>query len=249
MYTSFNVKNFRNIVDDQEYYKIGKSQIERQKIQVQKNLSEIISNGTIDGDKLQKIWFPDEIFSDNPFVFMSHSHQDIDLVIKLAGFIYKNFSINSFIDSCVWGYCDDLKKELNDCTNGVCHTCNCGDFSYNQNCIDMMLSSSLMSVIDKSECMFFINTPSSINLQIKTTSPWIYYELNIANIIRKESHVVKYVNESCRELICKSIEFTPKLRDMKVLDDKKIKRWITEYHTIIERSLNPFALLYEIMGE
>lgn len=251
MFTSFNVENIENLFNildqNQQCYDWGKKQTEKQKKQVYKNINELVSGDIIDGDMLQKIWFPDEIFGDKPFIFMSHSHKDEELVLKLAGFINGIFGINCFIDSCIWGYCEDLKKELNDCTNGVCHKCECGNFTYNLNCIDMMLSSALMSVIDKSECLFFINTPSSINLRDKTESPWIYYELNIASIIEKKSHVTQYLNESCRSFIAKSIEFTPKIQKMKELDTSIILKWAKAY--IDNRTKDAFALLYEIMGE
>lgn len=60
----------------------------------------------------------------------------------------------------------------------------------------MMLMNALMKMIDKSECVFSLNTGNSTirvekgiakNLE-KTYSPWIYSEINASNLTRK-SHL------------------------------------------------------------
>lgn len=57
-----------------------------------------------------------------------------------------------------------------------------------------MLMNALMKMIDKSECVFFLNTDNSIikikeeidkNIE-KTYSPWIYSEINAINLIRRK---------------------------------------------------------------
>ena len=53
----------------------------------------------------------------------------------------------------------------------------------------MMLSIALSNMIDECESVFLLNTPQSISLEDninkeQTSSPWIYNELSIANIIR-----------------------------------------------------------------
>lgn len=68
----------------------------------------------------------------------------------------------------------------------------CEEFSYNLSCVHMMLSSALSTMIDKCECVFFLNTPSSLNLNKKTESPWIYYELNIADVVQKKSEIKNF---------------------------------------------------------
>lgn len=55
----------------------------------------------------------------------------------------------------------------------------------------MMLSVALMKMIDKSESMFFYNTPSSFKQSSiitngSTYSPWIYHELQTSKIIRHQ---------------------------------------------------------------
>jgi hypothetical protein len=51
-----------------------------------------------------------------------------------------------------------------------------------------MLSTALMMMIDNCECVFFLDTPNSVNTQdvIKRTwSPWIYSEINISRLIKR----------------------------------------------------------------
>ena len=68
----------------------------------------ILENGHIDGTALKDHWF-NIIDAD---IFLSHSHNDIEKVKGFAGWLYDQFGLTSFIDSCVWGYCDDLLKEI-----------------------------------------------------------------------------------------------------------------------------------------
>jgi hypothetical protein len=52
----------------------------------------------------------------------------------------------------------------------------------------MMLSTALSMMIDKAECLFFLNTPNSIQATEaidRTKSPWIYHEISISSLIRK----------------------------------------------------------------
>jgi hypothetical protein len=53
-----------------------------------------------------------------------------------------------------------------------------------------MLSVALNKMIDKTECLFFLNTPESMSImdtvQNTTFSPWIYSELFTSEVIRKQ---------------------------------------------------------------
>lgn len=248
MYTGFNLSIIAESFLD-KYYEKGLELFNNTKQYTSSNLNEIINEDIINGDKLQNMWFPDQIFHNKNFIFISHSHNDEELAIKLAGFLHHNFGIYSFIDSCVWGYMDELNKKLNDCnhdSNGYCHTCNCSDFSYNLSYVHMMLASALMAMIDKCECIFFLNTPSSINIHNKTESPWIYYELNMANVVRKTSKIRKAMNESTRVLMHK-IEFTPNLDDMIKINEKTLNQWKLEYINSFGLD-DPYDILYRICG-
>ena len=69
-----------------------------------------LSDGSIDGSKMQENWFS-QIKAD---VFISHSHQDKELALGLAGWLYKKFGLKAFIDSVVWGYANDLLGKIDD---------------------------------------------------------------------------------------------------------------------------------------
>ena len=51
-----------------------------------------------------------ELENEKVYIFISHSHKDINKVIAFAGWLKTNFGLEAFIDSCSWGYCDELLK-------------------------------------------------------------------------------------------------------------------------------------------
>lgn len=133
-------------------------------------------------------WFP-EIEAD---VFISHSHKDEKLAIKLALWLHYCFGIKAFVDSTVWGYSKELLHRI----------INNPDYNYilwqdtykldetlNINShIDMLLSMALTKMIDKCECLIFLNTPNSISIENTmeiTYSPWIYHEIGVSKVIKK----------------------------------------------------------------
>ncbi len=161
---------------------------------INNEISEFINkDGTINAIDMQKEWFPD-IQMD---IFISHSSKDKDLAISLAIWLEKNFGLKAFIDSCVWGYCDELLKKIDDkyCCNGE-HTYNYLKRNYSTSHVHNMLSTALNTMLDKCECVFFLNTDNSIKNEEDifdfTESPWIYNELSMIKTIRK--NVPDYVN-------------------------------------------------------
>lgn len=247
MFMGFNLTINNDDFLNNQYYGKGLEIYNKSETNVFDNLTHILKKDVIDGDTLQNMWFPTEIFQNNNFVFISHSHNDKELAISLSGYLYVKFNILSFIDSCVWGYMDELNKILNNCSEiefGYCHNCQCNTFSYNLSYVHMMLASALMAMIDKSECVFFLNTPSSINLNYKTESPWIYYELNIANTIQKISRIQRPTMESVLGFRQK-IEFTPNLEKMIKIDEEILRKWENKYNPSCDE---PFTILYKICG-
>lgn len=244
MYTGFNLTiNDDSIFNDDKvlYFTKGHQMYKKHKNCTLSNLNQILSKNIIDGDALQNMWFPNELFQDQNFVFISHSHADKTTAIKLAGYLYTKFKIHSFIDSCIWGHIDKLNKILNNCDenkDGYCHHCECAVFSHNLSYVHIMLASALMTMIDKCECMFFLNTPSSINMNDKTESSWIYYELNIASIIQKKTK--QPITESMSFM--RRIEFTPNLKEMVKINEKILKNWECKCGP----NDDPFDVLYKI---
>lgn len=184
MYKCFRVNNFTKKESLDSWRKVYRNQ----KDTIQVNLNEYIKpNGNIDGAILEKEWFP-QIKAD---VFISHSHKDEDLAIALAGYLYNNYNLISFIDSLVWGYSNDLLKKFD---INYCYMESTGTYIYekrNQTTthVHLMLASALSKMISNTECLFFLKTPNSINVDaIKsgniTDSVWIYYELLMSKLIK-----------------------------------------------------------------
>lgn len=150
-------------VNYEGYYEIGKKIYENKKTKVKYNLEKFTSsNSTLNGTQLQENWFP-QINAD---IFISHSHLDEKKAIALAGWLNFNFNLDVFIDSCIWGYSNDLLKTIDD---KYCKNTN-GTYDYEKSVyaashIHMMLSTAILKMIDNAESVIFLNTPNLI-LQI-----------------------------------------------------------------------------------
>lgn len=156
----------------------------------------ILKGNMLDGSAIQNFWFP-QIEAD---LFLSHSHKDLDQAKALAGWIKATFNLNVFIDSSVWLHAKDLKREL---ANQYCKIegstfYDYDAFSHASTHVDIMLSSALSLMIDKCECLFFLNTPHSVqpyqNMP-RTESAWIYNEIGISKSIQKNKPI-RWLNES-----------------------------------------------------
>lgn len=149
----------------------------------------INDNKEINLTNIGENWFPN-IEAD---VFISHSHKDEKLAIKLALWLHYCFGIKAFIDSTVWGYSRDLLYKIinNRAYNYFFDYPNSYKFDETLNInshIDMLLSMALTKMIDKCECLIFLNTPNSISrkdtMEI-TYSPWIYHEIGVSKLIKR----------------------------------------------------------------
>ena len=150
----------------------------------------LLSDGKIDADKIIEEWFPRGQYH----IFISHSHKDAELAEHLANWLYEKFNITSFLDSHIWGYANNLLKDLNEkYARKNEETYNYEPAISNAAHVYLMLSTALTEVIDKSECLFFINTKNTLeNMEIKgsqtetrTASPWIMHELKMSSMIRR----------------------------------------------------------------
>jgi hypothetical protein len=153
-------------------------------------------NNSLDGTYIQNSWFPEV----NADVFLSHSHNKLDTALIIAGWLYKHFGLTSFIDSAVWGHCDDLLREID---NNYCLMPN-NLYNYplrNQSTahVHMMLSTALTMMIDKTECLFFLNAPGTLahfDGTEQTFSPWIYSEIVATQVLRQRLPIREPVLES-----------------------------------------------------
>lgn len=175
-----------------EYMSIGESIHGENKKIVKNKLDEFKSaNGVLQAEGIIKNWFP-KIHAD---VFLSHSHKDEQLITGLAGWLKYEFQITSFIDSAVWGYADNLLRVIDD---NFCKKTSDKYYNYNlrnrsTSHVHMLLSTALFEMIDRCECIIFVNTPNSfvsidsLNKNGKTESPWIYSEIAMTRLIRQRS--------------------------------------------------------------
>lgn len=187
MYKRYKLENnsdLENLV--REYSSYGEEIMKTKKSNIKKNLEEYINQqGYINMSSISEDWFP----SVECDIFLSHSHRDSNLVKGLVGFFHKLFNIDVFVDSYIWGYCNDLLRELDE------KYCRKGDLSfdydkrnYSTSHVHMMLSNSLNKMINKSECIIFLQTENSLDakniIENGTSSPWIYSELISTKLIQ-----------------------------------------------------------------
>ena len=87
-----------------------------------------------------------------------------------------------------------------------------------------------MKMIDETECLFFLNTPSSISIEEtmeKTYSPWIYAELTISKIIQCKLPK-RFVQKSAELLENFSIKYDVDLSHLYDLSLDEIKESMTK---------------------
>ncbi len=180
----------KNLYDN--YFSFGEELYNQTKSIIEKELSKYkLPDGSLDGSLMQANWFP-QIKAD---IFISHSHNDKDFAISLAGWLNKEFGLTAFIDSCIWGFADNLLKLIDDeyCSNkkeNKIISYNYKNRNFSTSHVHMMLSTALSMMIDETECVFFLNTPNSItpdDVISKTHSPWIYSELAMTRLIRERN--------------------------------------------------------------
>lgn len=177
-----------------EFYNSGEELYNDFKNEIEKNLDNFRNaDGTLDGKQLTAEWFP-LIKAD---VFISHSHKDIDTALLIAGLLFKLQGIKCFIDSCIWGYADDLLRIID---NEYCLKPS-GSYSYEKrnystSHVHMMLSIALTKMIYNTECLLFLNTPNSIyprdsipgtKKEDETLSPWIHTEIEMTKLVQSRN--------------------------------------------------------------
>lgn len=200
MFKGYKLEKIRFTENSEHYLKVGTEIHEKSKDRIQKSLNTFFQRDeSLDGSKIMENWFPQL----DVHVFISHSHKDEDEVISLAGWLYDNFGIKSFIDSCVWGYGNNLIQMLDneyswkDSSKGIYYY---EKVLQSSSHVHMMLSSALSTMIDNTECLIFYDTPNSIEpfgLTDKTESPWIFSELAFSQIVRLKTpkRVKKQISE------------------------------------------------------
>jgi|LSQX01.2.fsa_nt_gb hypothetical protein len=116
MYRGFKLDNIKN--NEALLSRLGLNYIEerrfyneyRQECFYRYLYDSVNNDSVISGSMVEDKYFPIK----NTDVFLSHSHRDKDLAIKIANWLRATFDLNVFIDSYVWGHADGLIKEIVD---------------------------------------------------------------------------------------------------------------------------------------
>ena len=255
MYIGFNLrldkvaKIFKESNNYKELQKIGEKHLKDQEADYERDLKTYVNRKEIDGTKIQKEWFPQV----NADIFISHSHNDKELACALAGWLHEKFGLKCFIDSNVWGYSDDLLKEMNDRLSDKRED-EKGEIVYDhQSCnqvsqhVNMMLSVALQKMIDKVEVIIFLNTENSVKVcsdtkMEKTYSPWIYSEIVCTQSIRKKP-LLAYRNykrgyqvfhekkEGLQYLEYIAISYNISLKHLNLLSENDLAEWERVYNS------------------
>jgi len=244
----------------QELVQSGRKRYNDYKSKIETEIgSFVLSNGKLDGSKMQDNWFP-QINAD---VFISHSRTDLGKAIALSQWLFEVFGLNVFVDSCIWGYANDLLRMID---NEYCLISNGKMYDYNKrnsstSHVHMMLSTALTMMIDKSECVLFLNTPNSITTNdviSKTKSPWIYSEIAITKLIKKElpTRYQSLMESSRYRKFSKAdssitVEYIVDTEHLNVLDAGVLSDWERQWEYKEKQhsdgfQQHPLDLLYEI---
>lgn len=117
-----------------------------------------------------------------------------------------------FIDSCVWGYSDDLLRQIDNeyCVSKTNPDGSIDSYNYqkrNQSTahVHMMLNGALMKMMDSTECLIFLDTPNSLKAKDvsngTTNSGWIYSELLMSKLLRRLDPIRKSMNFALNESV------------------------------------------------
>ena len=255
MYKKFNIENI-NIVANASYVQKYKKLFEKQQSQIREHLDNyVLQDGIIDGKKIQSEWFPNDI---DVQIFISHSHKDKELAVNLACWIYEHFGIVSFIDSCVWGYSNELLHKLD--AKYCKRKDDLYDYdkrNYSTSHVHMMLVTALNKMIDRAECLFFLNTQNSVHfkgIEERTLSPWIYAELEMTRTIQlniPKRHKLNYCFFSKREQVKKinessdlKISYPVNTGQLTTIDNKTLRQWREDH--LKKTNENALDILYSI---
>lgn len=163
----------------------------------------IIGNGeTLDGEALQQEVFPTSNYHYD--VFISHSHNDLDLATKFAAYLEKQCGLSVFLDSYVWKSADGLLLRLDDkyCKDKDGKHYIYKRRNYSTSHVHAMLSMAILEMIDKTRCSIFVESENSLKLynlksttKAMTLSPWIYEEICMMKYIRPKHRIADSIEK------------------------------------------------------
>jgi hypothetical protein len=252
MYKAYNLAELDFGESKQSYVSLGENEVIQGHKDVFEEKIESFKNpktGRLNAAKLTADWFP-QINAD---IFISHSHQDYEDVAALAGWLHENFGITAFIDECLWGFCEDLLRLID---NKYCITPDGEHYDYQKrnfstSHVYMMLTTSLFEMIYNTECLFFYNTSESIvprdifSSTEQTLSPLIFGEIEMTKLVKirdPDEH------RQMRKSIVESSERYFSREDMKIEYDVSLSHLIEINHIFLSKwKNNEFANKFEAL--
>lgn len=201
---------------------------------------------TIDGSLLQSEWFPTDTFPYN--VFISHSHNDFEEAKTLCTYLEQECGLSCFIDEFAWKSADELLRQID---NRYCKITEKGNITYKHygrnvkthydykkrnyttSHIHAMLSMAILEIMDKCECIIFIDSDQSVRRnefgKLDTLSPWLYEETRFMRKLKpripdrfKQIIITKAFTaesiEYVRDSMSIGVNFRYKIDDVKDLD-------------------------------
>lgn len=273
MYKSFNVDlspiTLMNFLNDKR-----KGEIEnkvRNKLRIENYSKQVVSefkqqidselekylgvDGSLSASKMESDWFP----MTNADIFLSHSHKDEALAIDLAAWLYQEFRLKTFIDSTIWGNSSELLRKIDD---KYCKLSDGETYSYsmrNQSTtyVHLILATALTKMMDKTECLFFLNTPSSLSISSvdnkeKTNSAWIYHELSSSKTLRinPPTRIGRIVESVTFDSTEKRADYVPitfevPLDHLTPLGVQEMKEWVSQ-KSYGGSAVNKLDILYKL---
>ena len=254
MYRAFELKlseaDTDKLLGYEEWRKAGKTEVKQSLAGIKATLRELISTGKIlDGKQLRDDVFP----AFRRDVFISHSHNDRDLMYCISGMLEEKFNLSVFADEFFWGSADELLKEIDDAhckIPGEEHIYSYEKRNLTTSHIHVMLSTAIMKVIDQCEMLLFLNTNNSapdIDEVFRdnryTMSPWIYQELLFASMVRPKSR--EYIEKGTIAL-SEKLKFAYEIPVIDKLTVEEIFTWLKKYKLDNRENKNALDCLYEL---
>ena len=181
----------------------------------------------VNGDFLQSLWFPTKEIYD---CFISHSKKDEKLAKHIAAEIEKKSNYKCFIDSLVWNRYEELESALK------------SEFPNNDEIsiktdVYMLLTEALFRIIASSKYFMFLETNNSIikEMNKKTYSPWLFFELSVAKQLKDLS-----IKQEKKAILTESKKYL----------NMGFKAFIDEFEVIrpndLRKNINNYLLLQRI---
>ncbi len=255
--SKLNAKEQENYAHFKKYIQCAKDNYIEKKQICLKPLKKILigERDVIDGSALKNKCFPVNLSYD---IFLSHSHRNSELALYVAGILKKCLKLDVFIDWALWEYCDELLKEIDKkyCYNEDKETFSYISRNHSTSHVHLMLNTALMEMMDYCECLFFLNTPDSINLKMgienRTLSPWIFSEISMSRLI-KEKDPIRTANESAlfeaysvtaSTKPSLEISYATDISHLFQMNEEVFYQWITNCNDIGYKSKSALDYLY-----